>query len=89
MFKKRSLVLFAAGAHFGQNGVDTVLVDGADSVSGNAQANPAVFTFNPETTGLQVWQEATLGLIVGVRNIVARHWAFSGHLAYACHGHTP
>src|SRR5690606_12277337 len=79
---------FAAGAQVGQDCVDAVLVDGTDGLGRDAQANPAVFALNPEPARLQVGQETTLGLVVGVGNVVAHHGAFSGHLAYACHGCT-
>src|SRR3546814_10164786 len=77
---------FAAGAQVGQHGVDADLVDDADGLGGNTQANPAVFAFNPEPTRLQVGQEAAHGFVVGVRDVVARHRAFASYLAYACHG---
>src|SRR5690606_7425138 len=79
---------FATGAQVGQNSVDAVLVDDADGLGGNTQANPAVFALDPEPARLQVGQEATLGLVVSVRNVVARHRAFASYLAYACHGFT-
>src|SRR3546814_6119032 len=49
---------FAAGAQVGQHGVDAVLVDDADGLGGNTQANPAVFAFNPEPARLQVGQRS-------------------------------
>src|SRR6476620_8202016 len=77
--------LFAAGAEFGQNAVDAVLVDGAQRMRGNLQLDPAVLAGDPETALMQVGQEATTGLVVGVRDVVAGLHALAGNLAYAGH----
>src|SRR5688572_10654692 len=77
--------LFAAGAEVGQNGVDAVLVDGAQRVRGNLQLDPAVFAGDPEAALVQVRQEAAAGLVVGVRDVVASLHALAGNLAYAGH----
>src|SRR5690606_11453832 len=77
---------FATGAQIGQDGVNADLVDGAQRLGGYTQADPAVFAFDPETARLQVGKETTLGLVVGVRDVVAHHRARAGNLAYACHG---
>src|SRR4249919_2109878 len=77
--------LFAAGAEFGQDDVDAVLVDGAQRVRGNLQLDPAVFAGDPETTLVQVGQEAAAGLVVGVRDVVTRLHALAGNLADAGH----
>src|SRR5207342_3513841 len=79
--------LFAAGAELGQDGVDAVLVDGAQRVRGNLQLDPAVFAGDPEATLVQVGQEATTGLVVGMRDVVAGLHALAGDLAYAGHTH--
>src|SRR5690606_14110527 len=55
---------FAAGAQVRQHGLDAVLVDGAQRARAHAQANPAVFAFDPELAVLQVREEAALGLVV-------------------------
>ena len=73
------------GAQFGQDGFDAVLVDQAQAGVGNAQADPAVLAFDPEAAVLQIRQEAALGLVVGVGNIVAHHRGFSRHLADSSH----
>ena len=39
----------------------------------------------PETLILQIWVKKSAGLIVCMRDIVARHGAFSGDDAYTCH----
>src|SRR5688572_3602042 len=79
--------LFAAGAELGQDGVDAVLVDGAQRLRGNLQLDPAVFAGDPEATLVQVGQEATAGLVVGMRDVVAGLHALAGDLAYAGHTH--
>ena len=43
-----SLNVHATGANLEQHRIDTVLVDGAQRCIGQAQADPAIFTFNPE-----------------------------------------
>ena len=79
----------AAFAQVCENGVDAIFIDQAQSSAGNAQAHPTVFCLNPETTVLQVRQEPALGFVVGVGNIVPRHWAFARYVANACHEDTP
>src|SRR5690554_45860 len=76
---------FAAGAQVGQYRVNTVLVDGPQGGVRYTQADPAVLSFAPELTVLQVWQEATLGFIVGVGNVVTHHRSLTGHLAHTSH----
>src|SRR4051794_21024577 len=76
----------AARAHLGEHDIDAVLVDGAEPVVGKPQAHPAVLALDPGTAPLQVGHEAPLGLVVGVRNVVAHHWGFSGDLADSSHG---
>src|SRR6185503_2505960 len=75
----------ALGAHAGQNGVDAVLVDRAQCVGGEAQAHPAVFALHPEPAALQVGQEPALGLVVGMRHVVANHGTLAGDLTHSSH----
>src|SRR5688500_4888165 len=49
--------LLAALAQVGQNGVDAVLVDGAQGSRGKTQLHPAVFAGNPEPAFMQVREE--------------------------------
>src|SRR6478752_2702150 len=77
--------LLATGAQLRQDRVDAVLVDGAQRVRGNLQLDPAVFAGDPETTLVQVGQEAAAGLVVGVRDVVTRLHALAGNLADAGH----
>src|SRR5690606_6220642 len=77
--------LFAAGAEFGQNAFDAVLVDGAQCLRGNLQLDPAVLAGDPEAALVQVGQEAATGLVVGMRDVVAGLHALAGDLAYAGH----
>eukprot|EP01031_Cornospumella_fuschlensis_P022909 gene22910-27890_t len=72
-----------------EHGIDAVFIDQAQSGAGDAQTHPTVFCFNPETTVLQVRQEPALGFVVGVGNVVSRHWAFARYVANACHVDTP
>src|SRR6201991_2238673 len=81
-----SLDLFAAGTEVGQHGFDTVLVDGAQRVVGNAQLHPAVLAGDPEATLVQVRQPAATGLVVRVRDVVAALHTLIGDLASTGHG---
>src|SRR3546814_10838311 len=78
--------LLAAGTHLGQNGIDTVLVDGAHGVHGQAQFDPAVLAGNPEPAFMQVGKDTAAGSVVGVRDVVAALHTFSGYLAHTGHG---
>ena len=46
----------------------------------------AILAFHPEPAALQVGQEATLGLVVGVRNAIAHLGGLSGDLTDSSHG---
>jgi hypothetical protein len=76
---------FAACTQISKNGINTVFVDGAQGIVGYAQANPAIFAFNPKLATLQVRQKAAFCFVVGVRNIVPYHWAFTRYLTYTSH----
>jgi hypothetical protein len=69
----------------GEDFVDALLVDQAKRCIGDAQAHPAVFALDPEAARLEVGQEAAFGLVIGVRDVVADHRRFPGHLAYTGH----
>src|SRR5690606_36101016 len=79
--------LFAAGTQLGQNGVDAVLVDGAQGSSGNTQLHPTVLGGHPEAELVQVGVETAAGLVVCVRDVVAGLHALAGNLANAGHTH--
>ena len=68
-----------------QHDLDAQLVDRAQRRTGDAQSHPATFAFEPEPAILQVGQEATLGLVVRVRNIVADHRLLAGDITDARH----
>jgi hypothetical protein len=46
------LNIFAIRAHFEQNGINTVFVDGAQPGIGQAQRHPTIFRFDPQTATL-------------------------------------
>jgi hypothetical protein len=79
----------AARTQVCEHGVNAVFVDHAKTCIADAQANPAVLGFNPETAVLQIGQKPALGFVVGVGNIVSHHGAFARDLTYACHMDTP
>jgi hypothetical protein len=76
-------------AQIREHRIDSVLVDQTQTGIGNAQTDPAIFAFDPETAVLQVRQEPALGFVVGMGYIVPDHWAFARDLTYACHVDTP
>ena len=65
-------------AKIGEYDVNAVLVDQADASGGKAQANEAVFALDPDAAALQIRQEAALGVVVGVRDIVSHHRLLAG-----------
>jgi hypothetical protein len=75
----------AALADIRENGVDALLVDGAKSMAGYAQAHPTVFAFYPEPMLMQIRVEDSLGLVVSVRDVMAYNTALARHLAYSGH----
>ncbi len=79
------LDFFALGPQFFHYGVQTSLVDGPDGISRYLKGHPLILFSQEELLGLQVGQETTLGLDVGVRDLVPPDWGLSGNLTYACH----
>jgi hypothetical protein len=75
------LDLFATGTHLGENRVNALLVDDAHSLGRETQANPAVFTLNPEPMRMQVGEKTSLGFVVRMGNVVSRNRALTGNLA--------
>ena len=68
----------ATRTKIGEYGVNAVFVDQADASGRKAQPNEAVFAFDPDAAALQIGQEAALGVVVGVRNIVSHHRLLAG-----------
>jgi hypothetical protein len=68
----------ATCAKVGEYDINAVLVDQADASGGKAEADEAVFAFDPEAAALQIRQKAALGVVVGVRNIVSHHRLLAG-----------
>ena len=62
-----------------------MLVDDANALVRDTQSHIALLGFQPETLALQIRQKAATRLIVCVRNVVAAHRAFPGHLANLGH----
>jgi hypothetical protein len=79
----------ATGTHVGEHGVDAFFVDQTQSGAGNAQTNPTVLALHPKAAVLKVGHEAALGLVVGVRNVVANHGTFAGDFTKLGHVNTP
>ena len=79
------LNLLTACAQVGQNGINAILVDGAERRIGETQGDKAVFAFYPQTTVLQIRQKPTLGSVICVGNVVPGHGFFTRYLTYASH----
>ena len=56
---------------------------------GDPQFHPAVLTLDPEPAIMDIRFEYPLGLVVGVRDIIARHHPLSCYLADSGHGANP
>ncbi|OHX13178.1 hypothetical protein BI347_06425 [Chromobacterium sphagni] len=76
----------AASAQISQHYIDANFIDGTQCSVGYAQTYPAVFAFYPELAILQVRQETTFSLVVGVGNVVPGHRTLAGDFANTRHG---
>jgi len=68
-----------------QGGHDAILVDGADGRSGYFQRYPGVLLRDVKALFLQVGVELTLGLVVGVRYVVAYAGTLAGQITNSGH----
>jgi len=84
-----TLNFFATGAHVGENLLKTQFVDDAHTFGRDAQADEALFGFQPETVMVQVGEEATARLVVGVGYGVPCDNSLAGDLAYSGHNELP
>src|SRR5690606_13216297 len=80
-----STELLATLAQLGEDGVDAVLVDGAQGSRGNTRLHPAVLAGDPEPALVQVGKETATGLVVRVRDVVAGRRTLAGDLADSGH----
>jgi hypothetical protein len=78
----------AATTQISQYGVDPALVDGAQTLIGNAQGHPALLAFHPNAVHMEIGKEYALGLVVCVRDVVAYYTPLAGYLADSGHGYT-
>src|SRR6516165_11877143 len=76
----------ALGAQLGDDLVDALLLDRTHTARREAQRHPTLLGLQPETLCVQVRQEATALLVVGVRDSVTDCRLLAGDLADA--GHT-
>src|SRR4051794_27204083 len=72
--------LHAVRTHFREHGIDALLVDGAQSLVGQTQGDPALLALDPQTPIMQVRQETSMRLVVGVGNVVSVKNALAGDL---------
>ena len=84
-----TLNFFATGAHVGEDLFDTQFVDDAHTFGRDAQADEALFAFQPKAMVVQVGKEAAARFVVGVRYGVSRNNRFAGDLAYSGHNEHP
>src|SRR5688572_5493193 len=75
----------AALAQLLEHGLDAFLVDHTEPGVRDAQAHPALLGFDPEAAVLEVRQEASLGLVVGVGHVVPGLGLLAGDLADSRH----
>jgi hypothetical protein len=75
-----------ARTHFSQHCVNAILVYGAQGSIRQTQTDPALLALNPEAAVLQIGQEAALGLVVSMGNMVTGNRFLSGDFTYSCHG---
>src|SRR5690606_41001988 len=76
----------AARTQVAEHLVDADLVDDAHAFAAQAQFHETLLGFHPETMRVQVRQEATLRVVVGVRYVVADLGRLAGHHTYSGHG---
>src|SRR5690606_10112358 len=77
--------LFAARTEVGEDGVDAVLVDGAQGLGGYTDLDPAAHAADPEAALMQVRHEAAAGLVHVMRDVVSGRRTLAGDLAYTGH----
>src|SRR5678815_1290815 len=70
----------ALRAQLTDNRLDALLFDRAQTIAGDAQADPALLALEPETLRVQVRQETPALLVVGVRDVVAGQGSLAGDL---------
>src|ERR1700744_5233192 len=81
----RLLDLLALFAQLGDDHVDALLLDGAQSMRGHAQRHPALLRLQPETLAVPVRQEPAATFVVRVRDAIARSGALASDFADAGH----
>ena len=81
--------LFAAAAKIFDDLFDTQLVYGAHTLGGYTQFDVALLAIKPETMEMQIRQKTAPIPVVGVGNVVSRHWALACYLADLGHNRKP
>jgi len=79
------LDLYAVSAQLGKDHVDAALLDRPHRLGRHAQRDPALFSFDPESLLMQVWQEASSLSIVSVRDAVPDRRVLTGDFADSGH----
>jgi hypothetical protein len=80
---------FAAGPDIGQDLIDPILIDDPKALLGDAQTDPTLLLFDPEAMGMEIRQESPLGLVVGMRDVIAGQRSLTGYLADSRHDAPP
>src|SRR5690606_38362147 len=75
----------ALRAQLGNDLVDPLLFDGAQSLSGHAQTHETALALEPEALHMEVRQEASSTLVVRVGDAIPRHRALAGDLTDSGH----
>jgi hypothetical protein len=85
MIYSPALDAFAAFTDIRKNRINAALVDRTQTLGRNAQADPTVFTLNPEAVFVEIRVKHPFGFVVSVRDVMAYNTAFACHLAHSGH----
>ena len=81
--------LGATIAQVRKHSINTLFINDSQALVGDPQLYPSVLTLDPKTPIMDIRLEYPFGLIVGVRDIIARHHPLSCYLADSGHGANP
>jgi hypothetical protein len=77
--------MLTLGAELLNDAQQAIFIDGADGISRQLQRDPLVLFCQEELLCLKVRQKTTLGLNIGVGNLVTTNRRLTCNLTYSCH----
>jgi hypothetical protein len=83
------LNLHALGTQIGEHDIDAVFLDRAQTTRGDTQADPALLGFDPKALRVQIGEEATTLLVVGVGDAVTDRNTLASDFADTAHKNLP